>query len=234
MRTWAMRSLAMFKIHIVNWSNRKAYERPLERHFRLRHQIYVGERNWRQVERPIPLEIDAFDNEDAIYLLGIDDKGNVCGGSRLVPTLKPHLLADVFPMLADGGIPRGPDIFEWTRIFVAPSLRKPGEPSRAAGIVLCGLLEASLVLGVRQISVVCETFWPERLERLGWRVTRLGPTVDHPDGAILALLIEVTEAALVSSRASYGLDDVSVLATSQSKDDLEPELPLPPIVAIQA
>lgn len=223
--------VAMFKIHIVNWSNRKAYERPLERHFRLRHQIYVGERNWRQVERPVPLEIDAFDNEDAIYLLGIDDNGDVCGGSRLVPTLKPHLLSDIFPMLADRGAPRGHDIYEWTRIFVTPSLRKPGEPSLAAGIVLCGLLEAALVLGIRQISVVCETFWPARLERLGWPVTRLGPTVDHPDGAIMALLIQVTEAALASSRAAYGLDDVSVLGMRQLKDRLEPESP---VVAVQA
>ncbi|MGS1097276.1 acyl-homoserine-lactone synthase (plasmid) [Aquamicrobium terrae] len=226
--------VAMFKIHIVNWSNRKAYEEPLERHFRLRHQIYVGERNWRQVERPIPLEIDAFDNEDAIYLLGIDDKGDVCGGSRLVPTLKPHLLSDVFPMLAAGDVPRGPNIFEWTRIFIAPSLRKPGQPSLAGGIVLCGLLEASLVLGINQISVVCETFWPARLERLGWPVTRLGPIVDHPDGAILALSIQVSEAALASSRAVYGLDDASVLAASQLKDSLEPEVSQPPTAAVPA
>ncbi|WP_133675178.1 acyl-homoserine-lactone synthase [Aquamicrobium defluvii] len=221
----------MFKIHIVNWSNRKAYEEPLERHFRLRHQIYVGERNWRQVERPIPLEIDAFDNADAIYLLGIDDNGNLCGGSRFVPTLKPHLLSDVFPMLADGDVPRGHDIYEWTRIFVAPLLRKPGEPSLAAGIVLCGLLEAAFVLGIQQISVVCETFWLDRLERLGWPIKRLGPTIDHPDGAIIALLIQVTEAALASSRAAYGLDDVSVLAACQLKNSQKPE---PPAIVIQA
>jgi len=222
---------AMFKIHIVNWSNRKAYEGPLEHNFRLRHQIYIGERNWCQIERPIPLEIDAFDNEDAIYLLGIDDNGDVCGGSRLVPTLKPHLLSDVFPMLADGGIPRDHDIYEWTRIFVAQSLRKPGEPSLAAGIVLCGLLEAAVVLGIRQISVVCETFWLDRLERLGWPVTRLGPAIEHPDGAILGLLIEVTQAALASSRAVYGLDDVSVLAARQLKDSQESQ---PPAIAVEA
>lgn len=220
----------MFKIHIINWSNRKAYEGPLEHHFRLRHRIYIGERNWRQIERPIPLEIDAFDNEHAIYLLGIDDNGHVCGGSRLVPTLKPHLLSDVFPMLADGGVPRDQDVFEWTRIFVTPSLRKPGEPSLAAGIVLCGLLEAALVLRIRQISVVCEVFWLNRLERLGWPVTRLGPAIDHPDGAVIALLIQVTEAALASSRAVYGLDDVSVLAASQLKDSQGSE---PPAIAVQ-
>lgn len=225
MRTSATRSIAMFKIHIINWSNRKVYEEPLERHFRLRHQIYVGERNWRQIERPIPLEIDAFDNEHAIYLLGIDDNGEVCGGSRLVPTLRPHLLSDVFPMLADEGLPRGPDIFEWTRIFVQPSLRKQGQTSPAAGIVLCGLLEASLVLGIRQLSVVCETYWPDRLERLGWSVARLGPTIDHPDGEILGLLIQVSTDALESTRAAYGLDDVSVLMMKQLADNPKPILP---------
>lgn len=124
-----------------------------------------------------------------------------------------------------------PDIYEWTRIFVAQSLRKPGEPSLAAGIVLCGLLEAAVVLGIRQISVVCETFWLDRLERLGWPVTRLGPAIDHPDGAILGLLIEVTQAALASSRAVYGLDDVSVLAARQLKDSQESQ---PPAIAVEA
>jgi acyl-homoserine lactone synthase len=202
----------MFKMHIVDWSNRQAYQDQLERYFRVRHEIYVSGRQWRQIERPIPLEIDAFDTNDAIYLLGIEDDGNIAGGSRLVPTLKPHLLSEVFPMLVDGEPPRGTDIYEWTRFFISPSLRRSGSPSRAAGVVLCGLQEASLRLGIGQLSVVCEAFWPARLEELGWSVTRLGQVLNHPDGRILALLIQVSEEALASTRLAYGLDDASVIA----------------------
>ncbi|MBB6468576.1 acyl-homoserine lactone synthase [Aminobacter lissarensis] len=202
----------MFKLHIVDWSNRLMYQDHLERHFRIRHEIYVLGRKWQQIERPVPLEIDAFDTRDAIYLLGIDDAGNLVGGSRLVPTTKPHLLSDVFPMLVRGAPPRDVDLYEWTRFFVMPSLRMTGRSSQPAGVVLCGLLEACLRLGIGRLSVVCEDFWPARLEQLGWSVTRLGEALDHPDGRIVALLIQISAAALQATRLSYGLGDGSVLA----------------------
>ena len=202
----------MFKLHIVDWSNRHAYQDQLEHYFRVRHEIYIGGRKWQQIERPIPMEIDAFDTRDAIYLLGINGDGTIAGGSRLVPTLRPHLLSEVFPMLARGEPPRGADIYEWTRFFIAPPLRRSGKSSWAAGIVLCGLLEACLRLGISKISVVCEAFWPERLEQLGWSVTRMGQVLNHPDGKILALLIQVDEETLGSTRASYCLGDASVVA----------------------
>jgi acyl-homoserine lactone synthase len=123
----------MFKMHIVDWSNRQAYQDQLERYFRVRHEIYVSGRQWRLIEWPIALEIDAFDTNDAVYLLGIEDDGNIAGGSRLVPTLKPHLPSEVFPMLVDGESPRGTDIYEWTPLFISPSLRRSGRSSRAAG-----------------------------------------------------------------------------------------------------
>jgi acyl-homoserine lactone synthase len=66
-------------------------------------------------------------------------------------------------------------------------------------------------LGIGQLSVVCEAFWPARLGQLGWSVTQLGQALDHPDGKILALLIQISEKALESTRAAYGLDDASVV-----------------------
>ena len=203
---------AMFKLHIVDWSKRRAYQHHLERYFSIRYEIYVLGRNWEQIDRPIPLEIDAFDTRDAIYLLGIGDDGDIVGGSRLIPTTGPHLLSDVFPILAGGAPPRGPDLYEWTRFFISPPLRVRGGSSQAAGVVLCGLLEACLRLGIGKLSVVCEEFWPERLERLGWSVVRLGEVLDHPDGRIVAVLIQISGDALRSTRVAYRLGDTSVLA----------------------
>ncbi|MEC5293601.1 acyl-homoserine-lactone synthase [Aurantimonas sp. C2-3-R2] len=92
--------VAMFHIHIVDSSNRGAYRDELEQHFRLRHDIYVGERGWHNLARPDGREVDAFDTEDAVYLLGILPGKGVVAGSRLVPSVKPHLMSDVFPQLA--------------------------------------------------------------------------------------------------------------------------------------
>ena len=195
----------MVRIHLVTWENRKQYRRVLERYFRIRHDIYVKKRRWRAVARPINIEIDAFDNEHTLYVLALDTNGKVVGGSRLVPTLEPHLMSEVFPVLARGVPPKAADIFEWTRFFIIPSLRTQGASSPVAGVVLCGLLETAQRLGIRQISVVCETFWPKRLRAIGWTLTELGDVLEHPDGDIIALLIDVTPEAVEQTRRAYGI-----------------------------
>ncbi len=198
----------MVRIHLVNWDNRKHYRKVLERYFRIRYEIYVKQRRWRAVARPINIEIDVFDNEHALYILALDINGKIAGGSRLVPTLEPHLMSEVFPVLAGGRPPRAAEIFEWTRFFVVPSLRTQGAPSPIAGLVLCGLLETAQRLGIRQISVVCETFWPKRLRALGWTLIELGQVLEHPDGDIIALLIDVTPEAVEQTRRAYGISGV--------------------------
>lgn len=198
----------MVRIHLVTWDNRKHYRKVLERYFRIRYEIYVKHRRWRDVARPINIEIDAFDNERTLYVLALDTNGRIVGGSRLVPTLEPHLMSEVFPGLAGGRPPRAAEIFEWTRFFVVPSLRTQGAPSPIAGLVLCGLLETAQSLGIRQISVVCETFWPKRLRALGWTLIELGEVLEHPDGDIIALLIDVTPEAVEQTRRAYGISGV--------------------------
>ena len=44
------------------------------------------------VARADEREVDQFDNDNAIYLLALDENGRVLGGSRLTSSLKPHLL----------------------------------------------------------------------------------------------------------------------------------------------
>jgi len=74
-------------IHVITSANRHLYEPELLAHFRLRHEIYVVERNWTNLSRPDGLERDQFDNEDAIYILASEDD-QIIGGSRLVPTTR--------------------------------------------------------------------------------------------------------------------------------------------------
>ncbi|ALA18509.1 MULTISPECIES: acyl-homoserine-lactone synthase [unclassified Chelatococcus] len=202
----------MFRIHAVSGDNQACFADQLEQYFRIRHEIYVGERGWSDVARPDGREIDQFDTDSAIHLLGMHPSLGLVAGSRLVPTLAPHLLSDVFPQLAPNGIPRAEDAFEWTRIFVVPALREPGRPSRAAGMVYCGILEFCLSRGIRRLSVVCETYWLPRLANLGWRPQRLGPAIWHKGEEIMGLILDMTEDALMRTRAFYGITR-PVLAT---------------------
>jgi len=60
-------------IHVITGANRHLYELELLAHFRLRHEIYVVERNWTNLTRPDGLERDQFDNEDATYILASEN-----------------------------------------------------------------------------------------------------------------------------------------------------------------
>mgnify|MGYP004526892207 CR=1 FL=1 len=196
----------MFQIRVIEWSDRKANQDLLENYFRMRHTIYVETRQWSDIERPIAMEIDAFDDPKAIYLIGTGDDGSIMGGTRLVPTLGPHLMSEVFPQLAGNQLPRASNILEWTRFFVAPSLRVPNNPSKAGGIVLCGMIEYALLHDIAGISVVCEAFWRDRFKKLGWQFEQLGPVLHHRHGDIVGLLIHIVPAILAATKEAYGLD----------------------------
>lgn len=194
----------MIQVHAVHAGNRHLYHAELEQHHRIRHDIYVGERKWMDLERPDGREVDQFDTRKAVYLLAIETGRGVVGGSRLVPTLEPHLMSDVFPELARArGVPRAPDIYEWTRIFVVPAKRETGRLSKTAGIVYCGILEFCLARHLPQISVVCEAYWIPRLLALGWNPQLLGEPIVKDGMTIVGITCDMTEEALERTRHTY-------------------------------
>src|SRR5690349_14719114 len=84
-------------IYIIDQSNRAAYKAQLEEMFRIRHDIYVGRRGWAALAKPDGRDVDQFDTEETVYLLGLDNLGRVCSGLRLNPTMSPHLIDTLFP-----------------------------------------------------------------------------------------------------------------------------------------
>lgn len=209
----------MFDVHIIDASNASAYSDVLDRYFRVRHDIYVKEFRWPGLTPYDDREIDQFDGDDATYLLGLTAGRQVVAGSRLIPTTKPHLLRDVFPWLADGPVPVGPDTWEWTRIFVAKSLRVPGKPSPAAGRILCAIQEFCATTGISHISVVCEAFWFERLLGLGWRPQHLGRAQDHEGETLVALRLGMTAEALDQTRRFYRISGTVLAPKAIVQDD---------------
>lgn len=218
----------MFQLHVVDRSNRSCYEAHLDNYFRIRHDIYVGERGWRDLARPDGREIDPFDTDDATYLIGISPEGEVVAGSRLIPSWKPHLMKNTFPAVADHEVPVAADIFEWTRVFVAPALRAHGRSSPAAGRLYCGIAELCLERHIRRLSVVTEPHWFERFEFLGWRPLLLGSPVSGPDGPIIGVLLEMKEEALTRIRNIYSLDG-RVLFSRDPAQGVDGLLPSDPI-----
>jgi len=194
-------------VHVVTAANRHFYEHQLIESFKIRHKIYVEGRGWETLRRPDGLERDQFDNDDAVYLLVLEgDEGRVIGGSRLVPTLKPHLMSEVFPQLASQRpLPRATNVFEWTRIFVVSERRGGSAMSSTTGRIYCAIQEYCLSENISRLSIVTEPVWIPRFLELGWNPIPLGLPIQHESGPVVGITVDVSEAILSNTRSVRGI-----------------------------
>ncbi|MEP6722089.1 MAG: acyl-homoserine-lactone synthase [Variovorax sp.] len=82
---------------------------------RYRHAVFVERLGW-QLQPTGRLELDQFDRRDTVYVLAVNAAGKLVGMTRLLPTARPYLLADVFPQLLGGApLPRSPQVWELSR-----------------------------------------------------------------------------------------------------------------------
>jgi acyl-homoserine lactone synthase len=222
----------MVDVHVITHANRNLYERELDEHHAIRHRIYIEELRWRGLTpRSDGREFDQFDTPEMVYLLGLED-GKVVGGLRLMPTTEPHLMSEVFPQFAAiRGVPRSADVAEWTRVFVVPERREERQASKVGSTVIASMIDYGLDEGLSGISVVMNTFWLPRFQRYGWRVRPLGLPDVHDDEWLIAVLIDVTPAALAGIRRVCGLADRSALVRKGPQRSFIRELPHVPAVA---
>ncbi|WP_322514949.1 acyl-homoserine-lactone synthase [Rhodopseudomonas palustris] len=181
-------------VHVVRRENRKLYADLIERQFRIRHQIYVVERKWTALERPDGREIDQFDTDDTVYLLGLQH-GEIVAGMRMVPTVSPTLLSDIFPQLALDPPVRRPDVYELSRIFVVPNRRGEHAGPRAEAVIQAAAMEYGLAIGLSAFTIVLETWWLPRLLDQGWRARPLGLPQDIAGMSTTAVLVDVDDDA---------------------------------------
>jgi len=174
----------VIQVHIINNANRHLYERELDEHHQIRHRIYVEELQCRGLKpRADKREYDQFDMDETVYVLALEE-GRVVGGLPLVPTTGPHLIADVFPRFASmQGVPRAPDIAEWTRLFVVPERREEHSGAKIRATVVASMLEYALQEGLSAISVLMNAFWLPKFQEVAIARGRLAcPTCTTANG----------------------------------------------------
>jgi len=192
-------------LYLIDRRNRAAFGAQFEEMFRIRHSIYVEARGWKAIARPDRREIDQFDTDAAVYLLGLGPQGEVTSGVRLMPTTGPHLMRDVFSHTVTlGQVPCDPRVYEITRYFVWGEMRGD-ERRKAVTEVFCGLFEYAVARNLTQMSVVCDTFFLPRLIEAGWKVHHLGLPTEYAEGVCAAILLEVSPQRLADVRARAGL-----------------------------
>lgn len=180
-------------LHLIDATNRNTpkYQELLENTYRVRHDEYVKGRGWKALDRPDGRELDQFDNADASYLIW-EDKMEVLGGARLIPTHKPHLMSDVFPHIVTlGELPRTPRVWELTRLFSTRGGISQVNRRQVTGDVFSAMFELGLAYELDAISIVCDTFFVTRFLEMGMEVTPLGLPTPYPEGVCIAVRLPV-------------------------------------------
>jgi len=191
-------------IHVISAANHHLYEDVLEEHFRIRHDIFVEERQWETLRKPDKREVDSFDNEDTIYLLALEGR-RVIGGHRLYPTTKPSMMSEIFPHLAEvRGCPSDPLVWEWSRYFIVRNRRDGNLNLR----LMAAVQEFCLAEGIEKISAIMETWWLPRFQEAGFVVAPLGLPALVENAWTMAALIDVSRETLRAINERTGLSSV--------------------------
>ena len=206
-------------IVIVDPPSYAAYAAELREMHRMRYRVFKGRLDW-DVTVEDGMERDQFDVLDPTYVLAFGDADRLVGSWRLLPTVGPTMLGDVFPELLDGEeMPCSPTIWETSR-FVDDA-RSHGDGSlgsinHTTSEIFCGLIEHCIAEGIQEIVTVYDLLIARILPRVGchpkWRgsVHRVGKT------RALAGRFDADDEQLARIRAIGGI------AESVLSDRLEP------------
>ena len=173
--------------------------------FRLRYETFRVRLGWDVETTDDGLEIDQFDGEDSQYILAKSPEDDIDACWRLLPTLGPNMLRDVFPQLLNGQpAPAAADVWELSAFALATdrlaAAEQAGNYQLSFGPLSVKLMaEAARLAKARGIVryVTVTTAAIERmLKKQGLHIHRLGPPVKIGNVLTLACFIEVDSMTL--------------------------------------
>lgn len=191
---------------IVNAENRSLFVSELIDMHRQRNEVFVDGHGWKV---PVigDMEVDDYDTADTTYLIAKADSSSsvVLASARLLPTVRPHLMTDLFARACDGQAPRGPSIWE-VRFCVNPAVVKRRTPVELLWEMACGVTETALLHGVDKVTFVANAALLPLALGCGWKCARLGSTLPDGDDEIAAVVASITPHGLRAVRQRLGVD----------------------------
>jgi acyl-homoserine lactone synthase len=188
-------------IDLVLPEARRAYAGPLMEMHHDRKRVFVDRFGWRLPAEGSWLEVDQFDNEEAVYLLALSAAGRHQGSVRLLPSSRPHMLSGLFSHLCPGGVPGGDDCWEISRLLASPADEGNGTAVlRVHRLLALALVEFAAAAGIRRYTLVAEAARVPVLLSVGWHVVPLGLPTPSGGELLQALQIHVEPETLVSMR----------------------------------
>ncbi len=178
-------------VHLVDTSTESGSDAVFQSMFAARKRVFIDLLKWDLPVLAGRYEVDAFDNEHARYLILTDSEHNHLASARLLPTIRPHILGDIFPSLCASPPPRGPGIWEITRFLLDRSLRA-AERRILRNHLVTAIAEHALRSGIRKYTGVAEMAWLQQILSFGWECRPLGLPLFHGHSTLGALEIDIT------------------------------------------
>ncbi|WP_448581456.1 acyl-homoserine-lactone synthase [Thermaurantiacus sp.] len=195
-------------VQVIDASNRQAHAATLWAMHADRKTVFVDRLKWKVPVVHGRYEMDEFDTDQAIYLAATDpETGMHLGSVRLLPTTGRHILGDIFPMLVEGEVPRGPDVYEITRLCTSPQLADWEAHNAVRERLATALIEYALTVGIRRYTMMTHTAYLSQLLATGWDVEPLGLPKEIGGQMLGALMVNVKPETLTLFRAKFGLPD---------------------------
>lgn len=160
-------------LHLVEADCSASEDDVLRAMFAARKEVFVDLLRWDIPVLDGRFEIDQFDDEHANYLVVTDPEGRHLASARLLPTTRPHILADLYAPLCDGAVPQGPDVYEVTRFCLDRRIDARARRMARDRLVL-SIAEFGLAEGITLYTGVAEVGWLEQVFAFGWRAYPLG------------------------------------------------------------
>ncbi|BAK66638.1 putative autoinducer synthesis protein [Sphingobium sp. SYK-6] len=158
--------------------------------YRDRKRIFVDLLGWDVPVVDGAYEIDQFDDEHAIYVVATNERGEHDGSIRLLPSVRPHVLGNIFPELCDGPVPSGEHIFELSRACLSPRNRA-ARRLQVRNAVTTAVVEFALLRGIRRFTCIADSGWLSQILSLGWDCRPLGLPREIAGLSTGALVIEI-------------------------------------------
>lgn len=172
-----------------------------------RYEVFVNRLGW-PLDCPVGQEQDQFDRVDTEYVLARQDDGSICGCARLLPTDRPYLLGEVFPLLMHGQpLPADATVWEVSRFatWASPSSGASDRINATTNgngldteddlmrtrLLAHAVLERAAELGAKRLITVSPYGMERLLRRVGVDARRSGPPVMWGGQLLIACWIDV-------------------------------------------
>lgn len=196
-------------IKLIQGTDGFRYVSEMSALFRLRAKVFKERLDWDVVVAE-GMERDAFDELNPLYLLSYDDAGVLRGTVRLLPTLGPNMLSDVFrSLLPQNQEVRSASIWECSRFAVDHEVLNVKRSGRTINVttaeLLLGMTEVGVEAGLKFIVAVVDMHMERVLKRAECHCDRIGPPKLFGKVYAVAGLWETNEKMLRNLQKASGI-----------------------------